>query len=232
MKYRVAAFLGVVLFGGWTVAGAEGPVLTPGERVNYSLGHQIGQDLATQGLELDSEAFLQGVQDALEGSPPRWSRDEMEGVLQALKKNIVEQNQTVRRQQETQVREGYRGEGRAFLARNAQREEVVALPSGLQYQVLEAGDGASPGPHDTVAVRYRGTLLDGTEFDRSGPGNEPAEFRVDGVIPGWTEALQLMQEGSRWRLFIPADLAYGERGPLADRSVIFDVELVSVRPSP
>ncbi len=134
---------------------------------------------------------------------------------------------------EAQVQTDNRAEGEAFLAQNAEREGVVSLPSGLQYEVLEEGDGATPGRRSTVVVHYRGTLIDGTEFDSSYSRGEPNRFRVNGVIPGWTEALQLMQTGDKWRLFIPADLAYGDRGagPLIapGSTLIFEVELLEVR---
>ena len=134
---------------------------------------------------------------------------------------------------EAQVQTANRAEGEAFLAQNAEREGVVSLPSGLQYEVLEEGDGATPGRRSTVVVHYRGTLIDGREFDSSYSRGEPARFRVNGVIPGWTEALQLMQTGDKWRLFIPADLAYGDRGagPLIapGSTLIFEVELLEVR---
>ena len=134
---------------------------------------------------------------------------------------------------EAQVQTDNRAEGEAFLAQNAEREGVVSLPSGLQYEVLEEGDGATPGRRSTVVVHYRGTLIDGTEIDSSYSRGEPNRFRVNGVIPGWTEALQLMQTGDKWRLFIPADLAYGDRGagPLIapGSTLIFEVELLEVR---
>ena len=126
-----------------------------------------------------------------------------------------------------------RAEGEAFLAENAQREGVVTLPSGLQYEVLEEGDGATPRRRSTVVVHYSGTLIDGTPFDSSYSRGEPARFPVNRVIPGWTEALQLMQVGDKWRLFIPADLAYGDRGagPVIGpgSTLIFEVELLEVQ---
>lgn len=132
-----------------------------------------------------------------------------------------------------QTQASNRTEGEAFLAKNAEREWVVSLPSGLQYEVLAEGDGATPGRRSTVVVHYRGTLIDGTEFDSSHARGEPARFRVDQVIPGWTEALQRMQVGDTWKLFIPADLAYGDRGagPLIapGSTLIFEVELLEVR---
>jgi FKBP-type peptidyl-prolyl cis-trans isomerase FklB len=115
-----------------------------------------------------------------------------------------------------------------FLAANAKKDGVVTTPSGLQYKVLEAGTGRTPGATDTVTVNYRGTLIDGKQFDSSYDRGKPATFRVDGVIAGWTEALQMMKEGAKWQLFIPQELAYGERGQLRDKTLIFDVELLSV----
>jgi FKBP-type peptidyl-prolyl cis-trans isomerase len=137
-----------------------------------------------------------------------------------------------KRQREEQARKNL-AEGEAFLAENADREDVVMLPSGLQYQVLAAGEGDPPSATDTVSVHYRGTLVDGTEFDSSYARGEPATFRVDRVIPGWTEGLQLMRPGAKYRLFVPAALAYGERGGGAkigpNSALVFEVELLSVQ---
>lgn len=134
---------------------------------------------------------------------------------------------------EAQGADSNRAAGAAFLAENAQREGVVTLPSGLQYEVIEEGDGATPGRRSTVVVHYSGTLIDGTPFDSSHQRGEPARFPVNRVIPGWTEALRLMQVGDKWRLFIPADLAYGDRGvgPVIapGSTLIFEVELLEVR---
>ena len=118
--------------------------------------------------------------------------------------------------------------GRQFLEENAKKEGVVTTPSGLQYQVIEEGSGESPGPADTVTVNYRGTLVDGSVFDSSAKHGGPATFKLDAVIKGWSEGLQLMKEGGKAKLFIPQELAYGQRGPLAHRALIFDVELISV----
>ena len=134
---------------------------------------------------------------------------------------------------EAQTPAANRAEGEAFLAQNAEREGVVSLPSGLQYEVLAEGDGATPGRRSTVIVHYRGTLIDGTEFDNSRTRGEPTRFRVNQVIAGWTEALQRMRAGGKWKLFIPADLAYGDQGvgPLIapGSTLIFEVELLEVR---
>lgn len=228
MKYSTLIILGIVLWSMDSLAGERSPVNDHWNRVNYSLGYQIGGDLKRQGRNLDTEALLMGLDNALTGIEPKLSSEDMNRILLALKKDIVTAQREDRKQERRKIKEAYRGEGREFLARNAEAEGVVTLPSGLQYKIDRVGTGKTPGPHDTVKVHYRGTLLDGSEFDSSYRKNQAAEFRVDGVIAGWTEALQLMKEGARWRIFVPADLAYGERGPLADQTVIFDVELLSV----
>jgi len=231
MNNLLNAVLCILLLAG--VCGAEETraIETTQDRINYSLGHQIGKDLTQQDLQISPEAFLQGVEDALAGSDPRISQQEIDRILLDLKQRILDQERLDRRQTRLQNKEQYRGEGRDFLAQNATREGVVTLPSGLQYKILKKGSGPAPGPHDTVRVHYRASLLDGHEFDRTDRNGQPAEFRVDGVIAGLTEALQLMKEGAHWQIFVPADLAYAERGPLADRTVSFDLELISVVPT-
>jgi FKBP-type peptidyl-prolyl cis-trans isomerase FklB len=152
----------------------------------------------------------------------------MQALLLSLKREI----QNKQRAQKQQRAETYRAEGEAFLATNAERAGVVVLPSGLQYEVLEQGNGASPEAGDKVRVHYRSTTIDGTAFhDSRERGDEPETLHVSGVIRGLSEALQLMREGGRWKLFIPADLAYGRRGPVADRTVILEVELISIEPA-
>jgi FKBP-type peptidyl-prolyl cis-trans isomerase FklB len=148
----------------------------------------------------------------------------MENTLKTLKQRIDAEQ----KEQRLSQLEKYRGEGRGFLAANAKSEGVVTLPSGLQYRILQEGLGPKPTLSDTVTVHYRGTQIDGSEFDSSYRRKEPATFPLTNVIPGWQEALQLMREGGRWQLFIPADLAFGERGPLAERVVIYEIELLRV----
>lgn len=238
MKYLAAALL--CLFLTFDVCTAEGPEKgtdVPEEekdRISYSIGYQIGSDLKKQGMEVDTGALKKGIDEGIKAVEPRLSPEEMKEVLTELKKEIVARAKTElveREQEQLKVKEKYRGEGRAFLAENARKKGVVVLPSGLQYEIIREGSGMIPGPNDTVTVRHRGTLLDGTEFDSSYHDDKPAEFRIDGVIKGWAEALQLMKEGAKWRLYIPADLAFGERGPLADKSVIYDIELISTGPA-
>jgi FKBP-type peptidyl-prolyl cis-trans isomerase FklB len=222
MPFLIAALLAGVGFAGETVR-----LKDENDRVNYSYGFQIGDNLKQKGVIVDTEILMKGIQDALSGAQPLMTQKEIHETL-------VESNRrsaTARRAQKQQQKEQYRGEGREFLAANAKKPGIATLPSGLQYKVIREGTGKSPGPHDSVTVNYRGTLINGQEFDSSYRENKPATFRVDGVIKGWTEALQLMKEGAKWQLFIPADLAYGERGALADKTLIFDVELISVESS-
>jgi len=230
MKYELTAVFVILSLAGACFAGEKAPITEPGDRINYSLGYQIGGDLKQQGMTISPEALLKGIDDALAGTEPRLSPEEMNSILLALKKNIENKQLEDRKLEQQKTNEQYRVEGREFLAQNARKKEVVSLPSGLQYEVIRGGSGKSPRSYDTVKVHYRSTLLDGTEFDNSYRKKGPAEFRVDGVIAGWTEALQLMKEGAKWRIFVPADLAYGARSPLADRTVIFDIELISVEP--
>jgi len=229
MKCELILIAAFVLLTGSSYAGENGPFVSPEERISYSLGFQIGGDLKGQGMDIDPESIMKGVEEALAGAKPDLNPEEMNSVLLSLKKNIVNSGLEARKLEQEKTKERYRAEGRDFLAKNAGKEGVITRPSGLQYQIIEKGSGKSPGPYDTVTIHYRGTLIDGAEFDSSYRRNRPTEFRVDGVIRGWTEALQLMKEGARWRIFLPADLAYGERGPLADRTVIFDTELISVQ---
>jgi len=193
-------------------------------KINYSVGYQIGGDFKRQDVEMDAQALLMGIADALKSDKPQLSSENMRATLVALKKKIL----TEQYQERQKKQKLYRDEGLAFLDKNGQKEGVITLASGVQYKVIRSGNGRIPKQQDTVAVHYRGTLIDGTEFDKSMTSDKPAKFRVDNVIPGWTEALQLMKEGDKWQVFIPPTLAYGERGPLADRTLVYDIELVKV----
>lgn len=198
------------------------------DEISYSVGYQMGTDFKSQGIEIQPEAFLQGIQDALSDAKPLLTREEMERILADLKRRVLaaqREERTVRAEENLQ-------KGRDFLEKNAVKKGVVTLPSGLQYRIIEKGSGASPGPADTVSVHYKGTLIDGTEFDSSYRRGKPAMFQTGRVIKGWTEALQLMHEGSKWELFIPPDLAYGARGAGSaiepNSTLIFEVQLISV----
>lgn len=223
--HLVTAVTGIALIWGLCFADERPSPRDEKERTSYSLGYQIGGDFKQQGTDVEPAAFLKGVEDALSAAAPQLTPEEMDTTLRKMKGEILAEH---RRQKEAAV-EKYRGEGREFLAENAKKQDVVVLPSGLQYKVLRKGTGRTPGPNDTVTVHYRGTLIDGREFFNSRRGKEtPETFHVGAVIKGLSEALQRMREGAEWQLFIPADLAYGERGPVAERAVIFDVELISV----
>jgi len=217
-----------------TVQAAEQPdPLDTDDRINYSLGYQLGADFKRQGVELNEAAVTRGVQDAQSGASvqPLLSREVMDSLLGHLKGDILDtkKSDAIKRYEQRKARaERKRTEGRAFLAENGKRPGVKTLPSGLQYRVIKPGEGKSPGPHDRVSVNYRSTLINGHEFDNSERRKGPASFRVDGVVAGWTEALQLMRKGAVWEIFLPPDLGYGERGPLADETTIFKIELLEV----
>jgi len=204
-----------------TAFAAEPPAMDETSSMSYALGYQLGRDLA--GAEVNNQALLQGLGDGRSGTEPKLGPEAMQGALARLEQRINEQ----RARQQALAAQKAAAAGTAFLTENATREGVKTTASGLQYKVIKAGTGRSPTPDDTVTVHYRGTLVDGSEFDSSFKRGQPATFPVSGVIAGWTEALQLMNEGAQWQLVIPPALAYGDRGPLAGQVLIFDVELIS-----
>jgi len=227
MKYFSITLCFFILLGNFCWAGEKLELKDKKDRISYSIGYQVGGDFKNQGMELNAEAVLQGIKDGADSSAqPLIPSEEMHTILLELKKNIDARLEESRKK----AAEKYRGEGRAFLTENAKKEGVVTLPSGLQYLVLKEGSGRMPKPEDTVTVAYRGTLINGREFDSSYRDNKPAVFRLDSVILGWQQALPMMKEGAQWKLFIPSDLAFGERGPLADKVVIYELELISVQP--
>lgn len=193
------------------------------ERISYSVGLNMGQNLKRDGIEVDLAYLMQGLRDALEGNTPLLSDQEIQAAGQQIQKRMNERRQAAGAEN--------RAEGQSFLAENAKRPEVKTTSSGLQYEVLREGEGPSPGEGETVTVHYRGTLLDGTEFDSSYSRGEPATFPLDRVIEGWKEGLQMMKEGAKYKFYIPSDLAYGEQGtpggPIPpSATLIFEVELI------
>ena len=200
-------------------------------RISYSLGQQIGRDFKSQGVVLDAAALVNGFNDAKSGAEPALGREEMNATLANLKGRISAtqreetQERWARKQRETDEK---RRDGQEFLAGNRSKPGVKTLPSGLQYKVIKSGTGKKPGPQDVVKVHYRAKLINGHEFDSSYGGQEPASFPINNVIRGWTEALQLMREGAKWELYLPPELAYGRRGPLANQTVIYEIELLGV----
>ena len=195
-------------------------------RVNYSVGYLIGDDFKRQGVKINPEVLIKGIQDAISGKTPMMTADEQRDTLVNLQKKVSALQEQKRKEQMGKNLT----QGKAFLSENANKEGIKSLPSGLQYRVISEGSKKSPGKNDTVTVHYRGTLIDGTEFDSSYSRGKPATFKVDGVIAGWTEALQLMKEGAKWQLFIPPKLGYGDKsiGRVEPNStLIFEVELIS-----
>jgi FKBP-type peptidyl-prolyl cis-trans isomerase FklB len=214
-------------FGAWAADEAV-KLEQQADKNSYAVGFQMGESLKKQGIEVNAEALIAGIREGLAGNPPRLSRQEM----QAARVDLQNQVRAARQKQLQEQASANIAAGQAFLTENAKKEGVKTLPSGLQYKVIEEGGGRSPSKTDTVKVQYRGTLIDGTEFDSSYKRNAPATFPVNAVIPGWAEALQLMKEGAKWQLVIPPSLAYGERGApprVPPNSVlVFDVELLSI----
>lgn len=224
MKNTMLVLIIMTMLTGVAFAGEAIVLKNENDRLSYSYGFKIGESLKHNEVTVNPEVLTKGLQDVLSGAKPLMTEEDMRSSLQRLQDKLRVAKYAERKKKA----EEYRGEGRDFLAANAKKPGVVTLSSGLQYKVLKEGTGKSPGAHDSVTVNYRGTLINGQEFDSSYRKGKPATFRVDGVIKGWTEALQLMKKGAKWQLFIPPDLAYGERGALADRTLIFDVELISV----
>jgi len=201
------------------------------DRINYSIGHQIGRDFQRQGIDLDGEAVMLGIQDALSGAEPRLPREDMERRLVDLKGKITDdmrsaQLQRVKERNEYQERK--RAEARVFLEANAKKPGVETRPSGLQYRVIRAGEGVKPGIRDAVTIHYRGRQLDDRVFDSTYEKNTPLTVPVSDMIPGLSEAVQMMQPGAKWEIYIPPDLAYGRRSPFAHQAIIVELELLAI----
>lgn len=196
----------------------------------YAIGLNIGRSLLRDGVAADPGALARGLQDGLTGAKPALTEEQMRAAVTQLQASVQARQQ----EKAAQTAQANKAEGVAFLKANAAKPGVVSLPSGLQYQILKTGTGPTPKADDTVVCNYRGTLVNGAEFDSSETHGGPASFNVSGVIKGWTEALQRMTVGSRWRLFVPADLAYGDKGAGQDIGpgavLVFDVELLSIQP--
>lgn len=201
---------------------------TDDQKASYSVGYDFGKGMRQNLQDLDLDIFVSGLRDAFQDKEPGISKEEMQQAMTAYRSRVME----AREKKMQDAASGNKAAGEEFLAANKDKKGVVVLPSGLQYKVLIDGSGKNPGPDDTVDVNYLGTLIDGTEFDSSYKRGQPATFQVKGVIQGWVEALQLMKEGAKWQLFIPADLAYGDRGAgqIGPGSMlIFEVELLKIK---
>jgi len=238
-RYRIAE-KGVSMKLGWVVAvsvllfavhsGSEEQVLkSEKERLSYAIGVDMGKNLKKQSIDIDPDVLSKGLKDVLSGGKVLLSDEEILAIKNAFRQEMTKKQEEERKK----LAEKNKKEGVAFLEANKKKEGVKTLPSGLQYKVITEGSGKSPKETDTVTVNYRGTLIDGTEFDSSYKRGQPATFPVKGVIAGWTEALQLMKEGAKWQLFIPSSLAYGEKGAGGvigpDAVLIFEVELISIK---
>ena len=218
MKSKVIVMLGILFLVSQVNAEEKLVLKNQKEKVSYIIGIDIGGNLKKQSIDIDPNILAKGIQDALGGAKSLLTDQEMQETMVAFQKELMEK---------------HKKQGEDFLAENKKKEGVKTLPSGLQYKVIKAGTGKKPKLDDTVTANYRGTLIDGMEFDSSYKRGQPATFRVSGVIPGWTEALQLMEEGAKWQLFVPSNLAYGQRGAGKvigpDTALIFEIELVSIQ---
>jgi FKBP-type peptidyl-prolyl cis-trans isomerase len=201
---------------------------TQKEKFSYAIGMKMGANFKKQAVPVDANIMARGIKDALAGSKTLLTDEEAQAAIMEVQKEMQAKVQ----EKAKEAGDANKKVGEAFLAANKGKEGVVALPSGLQYKILKAGTGAKPTANDSVVCNYSGKLLDGKEFDSSYKRGQPATFAVTGVIKGWTEALQLMPVGSKWQLFIPSDLAYGDRGAGADigpgATLVFEVELMSI----
>jgi len=218
MKYSYLAISALALCNTVSIAAEAVAPQSENDKAIYSLGYDLGTELKDHALEFNSELLLQGVNDAIEGNKPLVKTTGRNKALAQIREQRVQHNLE---------------QSQAFLAENAKKDGVVTLDSGLQYRVIKAGEGKSPQATSSVTVNYRGTLIDGTEFDSSFDKGKPANYQVKKVIKGWREALLLMKEGDKWELYIPPELGYGKRG-LRERippnsALIYEVELIAVK---
>jgi UDP-GlcNAc:undecaprenyl-phosphate/decaprenyl-phosphate GlcNAc-1-phosphate transferase len=237
MRLNWMAAVTLVLLGGRAVAGDDPALRTENEKLSYEMGVSMAQTLKRQEIQIDVHLLVKGLEDGLSGGPLLMSDEELRQTASTLQADLKQ-----KRAQPPATAKDAKARGEAFLAENAKKEGVVTLPSGLQYRILRAGDGQRPTDTDRVDCHYRGTLVDGTEFDSSYGRGRPATFDVARVIPGWREALKLMPVGSKWQIVVPARLAYGEKGVRGRRrsagtigpnaTLIFETELLAVQPGP
>jgi FKBP-type peptidyl-prolyl cis-trans isomerase FklB len=233
MKRIVIAVLAMAVWAGSASAqDAPAALRTDKEKLSYAIGMEMGKGVKAEELDVDPAIVSQGLKDALTGAKSLMSDAELEVVVAGIREQM--------KQKQIQAQEAAAAEnkkqGDAFLAENAKKEGVVTLPSGLQYKVITAGQGKKPLETDTVLCNYKGTFVDGTEFDSSADAGKPVPFEIKTVIPGFKEALKLMPVGSKWQIVIPATLAYGEHGAGnvigPNATLIFEVELVSIQDNP
>lgn len=229
MRSVLTAVICVMFIAGVAYAEDQTPLKTQKDKVSYIIGIDIGNNFKKQGIEIDPDIMIRGLKDSLNKNKLLLTEKEISEIMTAFRQEFTAKQAEASKLQSDKNKK----EGEAFLAENKNKEGVKTLPSGLQYKVLTEGSGKSPSATDTVNVNYRGTLIDGTEFDSSYKRGQAASFPVNGVIPGWVEALQLMKEGAKWQLFIPSNLAYGDKGTggtiAPNATLIFEVELLSIK---
>jgi len=201
------------------------------DRISYSIGHQIGTDFKRQQLALDEVSIREGIDHGLNGVAPLLDQKQMSLALIELKKNItskMKQEAALKKQAKKQLEQEKRQAGIEFMQQNQNRKDVKTMPSGLQYKILKSGSGLHPQDTDYVTFNYRAKTLDGREFDSSYKKGKPATYRANGVLPGFTEAIKMMQPGAIWELYLPPEQAYGRQGPLAHQTIIIETELLSI----
>jgi FKBP-type peptidyl-prolyl cis-trans isomerase FklB len=229
MKHIIVIIFSIGFLFSFSFAGEKLELKDQKDKESYSLGYQFGQSLKAQEVDINLDVYASGIRDGLGGKASQMTAEEIRATITSLQQRLMASQQKVLKEQAAKNL----SVSKAFLAENGKKEGIKTLPSGLEYKVLTEGSGKMPKAEDTVTVHYKGTLIDGTEFDSSYKRGQPATFKVKGVIKGWTEALQLMKEGSKWQLFIPPELGYGERaaGPQIppNSALIFEVELISVK---
>ena len=225
MKKLLIIALGLALTPSAFAANKE--LSTSEQKASYTLGADLAKNFTDQGLKIDIKAFTLGLEDAIKHRPLRLTEEEMMSAISDVKKEMLEKQQAERKV----IGDANLKEGKAFLANNAKKEGVISLPSGVQYKVITKGSGAQPTENDTLIAHYSGTLIDGTEFDSSYKRGTPLKFQMSNVIKGWGEVMKLMNPGSKWEVYIPADMAYGAKGAGQvigpHQTLIFTVELIT-----
>lgn len=233
MKMRLVAAAVMGLAMSTTIAAADATATTSlntdMDKLSYSIGADLGKNFKKQGIDISPAAMAKGLQDGMSGGQLLLTEQQMKDVLNKFQKDLMAK----RNAEFTKKADENKARGEAFMSQNKAKEGVVSLPSGLQYKVIQTGSGAKPAKDDTVTVEYTGKLIDGQVFDSTEKTGKPATFKVSQVIPGWTEALQLMPAGSTWEVYVPANLAYGPRsvgGPIGpNETLIFKIRLISVK---
>jgi FKBP-type peptidyl-prolyl cis-trans isomerase len=231
MKRKWIIILGVGILAVQGNAQEPMALKTEKDKVSYGIGVGAARNFKRQGVEIDLDMVVKGLRDELSGAKLLLSEEDLSAAMTTFQTEMKQKQE----QDAKKAAEDNKKAGDAFLAKNKAKEGVVTLPSGLQYKILKAGNGKKPTEADTVDCQFRAALLDGTEFDGSNPGSKPVTFAIKGAIPGWKEALKLMPIGSKWQIFVPPQLAYGEKGAGGigpNATLIFEVELLSIHSSP